>query len=129
VPATSAGPDGQGQQQQQVAPRKLLLILHGKRIEDDQVRDAIKQLKDEGHEVMAAAASWSSAGVCLGPMLDKLWQQTIKLHAANKPPLALFDTWMPLNAASVQVVVRVTWDSGDVDQFVKEAVELWDSQR
>jgi hypothetical protein len=30
---------------------------------------------------------------------------------------------------AVQVVVRVTWDSGDVDQFVKEAVELWDSQR
>ncbi|WIA28058.1 hypothetical protein OEZ86_010643 [Tetradesmus obliquus] len=76
VPATSVGQDQQDKQQQ-VAPRKLLLILHGKRIEDDQVRDAIKQLKEEGHEV----------------------------------------------------VVRVTWDSGDVDQFVREAVELWDSQR
>lgn len=32
-------------------PRKLLLILHGKRIDDDQIRDAIQQLKHEGHEV------------------------------------------------------------------------------
>ncbi|KAF6259120.1 ATP-NAD kinase-like domain-containing protein [Scenedesmus sp. NREL 46B-D3] len=76
APAISAGQDTQDQQQQ-VVSRKLLVILHGKRIEDDQVRDAIKQIQEEGHEV----------------------------------------------------VVRVTWDSGDVDQFVKEAVELWDSQR
>jgi hypothetical protein len=84
VPATSAGPDQQGQQQQ-VAPRKLLLILHGKRIEDDQVRDAIKQLKDEGHEVfpntsvVAGAASWPPCCIWLShPILDKSWQQTIE---------------------------------------------------
>eukprot|EP00775_Hariotina_reticulata_P006845 gene6845-7063_t len=56
--------------------RKLLVILHGKRIDDDQIRDAITILKNEGH----------------------------------------------------QVQVRVTFDSGDVDQFVKEALELWDQQ-
>jgi glycopeptide antibiotics resistance protein len=26
----------------------------------------------------------------------------------------------------LQLVVRMTWDSGDVDQFVREAVEMWD---
>jgi hypothetical protein len=71
-------------------------------------------------------------------MLDKLWQQNIKLHAAQLPPLATtgcsyVELVWPVDAAAaaaaVQVVVRVTWDTGDVDQFVKEAVELWDSQR
>jgi hypothetical protein len=60
ITATSAGRDQQDKQQH-VAPRKLLLILHGKRIEDDQVRDAIKQLKDEGHEVMPAAVDAATA--------------------------------------------------------------------
>lgn len=31
--------------------RKLLVILHGKRIDDDQIRDAITTLKKEGHQV------------------------------------------------------------------------------
>ncbi|KAF8072371.1 lipid kinase YegS-like [Scenedesmus sp. PABB004] len=57
--------------------RRLLVILHGQRIEDDLVRRAIAGLKDEGHTL----------------------------------------------------TVRVTWDSGDVDAFVREAVELWGSQR
>lgn len=31
--------------------RKLLVILHGKRIDDDQIREAITTLKKEGHQV------------------------------------------------------------------------------
>lgn len=29
----------------------------------------------------------------------------------------------------LQLVVRVTWDSGDVDQFVREAIDMWDTHR
>lgn len=142
APAISAGQDTQDQQQQ-VVSRKLLVILHGKRIEDDQVRDAIKQIQEEGHEVMrvaikAAAARWPSAVFrfakcwtscgfmqfsCMAPTVEpaRLIMRLLGLHAAC--------CWLPSCWCDVQVVVRVTWDSGDVDQFVKEAVELWDSQR
>eukprot|EP00877_Chromochloris_zofingiensis_P011692 jgi/Chrzof1/6777/Cz19g09030.t1 len=57
--------------------RRMLLILHGKRVEDEQIKDAIRELKDEGH----------------------------------------------------QITVRVTWDSGDVDQFIKEALHLQEQYR
>lgn len=30
---------------------------------------------------------------------------------------------------ATQLTVRVTWDSGDVDLFVKEAIEMWDTQQ
>jgi hypothetical protein len=29
----------------------------------------------------------------------------------------------------LQLTVRVTWDSGDVDQFVREAIEMWDDNK
>eukprot|EP00879_Flechtneria_rotunda_P001176 GHRR01001323.1.p1 GENE.GHRR01001323.1~~GHRR01001323.1.p1 ORF type:complete len:469 (+),score=158.99 GHRR01001323.1:253-1659(+) len=79
VPTTTSehNSPSNGKPHQGSSQHKLLLVLHGKRIDDEMIREAIQQLKSEGHEI----------------------------------------------------VVRVTWDSGDVDQFVKEAVELWDSQR
>lgn len=41
----------QQQQQQHPGSRRLLLVLHGKRIYDEQIRNAIMQLREEGHEV------------------------------------------------------------------------------
>jgi hypothetical protein len=36
---------------------------------------------------------------------------------------------MPHPFLPPQVTVRVTWDSGDVDRFVQEAIALYDSNR
>lgn len=33
--------------------RRLLLVLHGKRMDDDSIRDAVTQLRQEGHSVRA----------------------------------------------------------------------------
>jgi hypothetical protein len=37
--------------------RHLLVILHGKRIHDDQIRDGINTLQEEGHKVWIASSS------------------------------------------------------------------------
>eukprot|EP00877_Chromochloris_zofingiensis_P011691 jgi/Chrzof1/6776/Cz19g09020.t1 len=57
--------------------RRMLLILHGKKADDEQIKDAIRELRDEGH----------------------------------------------------QITVRVTQSSGDVDQFVKEALQPQEQHR
>lgn len=41
--------------------KKLLIILHGKRINDDFVRKAIEQIRAEGHEVCGAVECSCSA--------------------------------------------------------------------
>ena len=51
-------PKGQGA----AVPRKALLILHGKRLDDDLVRVAIQQLKSEGHEVGLGAPTGTKIG-------------------------------------------------------------------
>lgn len=57
LPSSQLGEDSVVQHWQ-VAPalkppdkKKLLIILHGKRIDDDFVRGAIDQIRAEGHEV------------------------------------------------------------------------------
>jgi hypothetical protein len=53
------------QQQRHAGSRRLLLVLHGKRIYDEQIRRAIMQLREEGHEVRSAALCCSSSSVRL----------------------------------------------------------------
>lgn len=58
--------------------KKLLIILHGKRIDDDSVRCAIQQIREEGHEVSVYLYPISS---CLAPAsivsgLGTMWMLT-----------------------------------------------------
>ncbi|WIA07980.1 hypothetical protein OEZ85_007453 [Tetradesmus obliquus] len=73
--AAAAAGRGSGSGLDPKTTRSLLVVLHGKRVDDDLVRDAISSLKEEGH----------------------------------------------------QISVRVTFDRGDVDAFVAEAIRLKES--
>lgn len=44
--------------------RSLLLILHGKRVEDDLVKNAIADLKKEGHKVRRTPATRHTSSCC-----------------------------------------------------------------
>jgi type IV secretory pathway VirB10-like protein len=54
--AAAAVRGGSGSGLDPSSTRSLLIILHGKRVEDDLVRDAISSLKAEGHQVCCVAA-------------------------------------------------------------------------
>lgn len=73
--------EDQAPNEKEAAPRKLLLILHGRRLDDDLVREAIQQLKSEGHEVSSVALDCST---CEHVAAFKWLQFTAALLLSNK---------------------------------------------
>jgi hypothetical protein len=60
-------------------------------------------------------------------LLQLLGVQACLIHEPGvhvAPPILV-----PCSCLPQQVTVRVTWDSGDVDQFVQEAIALYDTNR
>jgi hypothetical protein len=96
------------------AQRALLVILHGKRVEDGLLRNALQELKQSEHKVRE-----HSKGECALHAARNA-QERPHSHAMRARP-----TYTHLSL--VQVTVRVTFDRGDVERFVAEAVRLNDA--
>lgn len=133
------------------ATRNLLVILHGRRVEDELLRNALLEAKQQGHQVRCAPLLVCSRRKVTPPessarLVAGTWQVHCPPGAAlpsesssssssliphNHTRATYFEPTISHQPDSLlatpQVTVRVTFDRGDVEHFVSEAIRLNDA--